>query len=147
MKKFKELYVWAMNMKLYMGIYFTAIIFFVSTMCLVQGKSEISYVTMLTVMVAATCAAILQDFILDSTCDYTKGIFFFRSLMWLVLSTLIVGVIAYAFTWFKGLPDWNYIIFIAIMAIAFISMLWGEKFEQEANTTRLNSELKNYQKK
>lgn len=147
MKKFKEVFLWAMNMKLYMGIYFVAIVSFSSVMSLVQGKAEVSFVMLCTALVASIIIAILQVLILDNHCDYSKGIFFLRTFIWMVISTLIVGTTAVAFKWFEGLSQLNYLIFTVIMAIAFIMMLVGEKFEQEASSERLNKELKSFQKK
>lgn len=147
MKKFKEVFLWAMNMKLYMGIYFVAIVSFSSVMSLVQGKAEVSFVMICTALVASIIIAILQVLILDNHCDYSKGIFFLRTFIWMVISTLIVGTTAVAFKWFEGLSQMNYLVFTVIMAIAFIMMLVGEKFEQEASSERLNKELKSFQKK
>lgn len=147
MKKFKEVFLWAMNMKLYMGIYFVAIVSFSSVMSLVQGKAEVSFVMLCTALVASIIIAILQVLILDNHCDYSKGIFFLRTFIWMVISTLIVGTTAVAFKWFEGLSQMNYLVFTVIMAIAFIMMLVGEKFEQEASSERLNKELKSFQKK
>ncbi|MFV0552393.1 MAG: hypothetical protein ACK5L6_10815 [Anaerorhabdus sp.] len=147
MKKFRDFFLWSMNMKLYMGIYFSAVIFLAGFMYFVQGKYEMTFMTIFTGIMASLVVALLQVTMLDDRCDYSKGILFTKSLSWLAICTIIFGGTAYAFKWFEGLPNINYPIFIITMAIGLFFMLLGEKYEQEATTEKLNSALKNYKRK
>lgn len=144
MKEFKELFLWSMNMKLYMGIYFSAVLFLIGLMYFVQGIYQISILTVFTGVGASMIVALLRIRMLDSHCDYSKGIFFSKTIIWILICTIIFGVAAIVFEWFKGLPDINYWIFTIAMCIGLIMMLWGEKLEQDASTDKLNESLKNY---
>lgn len=144
MKEFKELFLWSMNMKLYMGIYFSAVLFLIGLMYFVQGIYQISILTVFTGVGASMIVALLHIRMLDSHCDYSKGIFFSKTIIWILICTIIFGVAAIVFEWFKGLPDINYWIFTIAMCIGLIMMLWGEKLEQDASTDKLNESLKNY---
>lgn len=146
MKKFRDIFLWSMNMKLYMGIYFSAVIFLAGFMYFVQGVYEMTFLTIFTGIMASMIVALLQVTMLDARCDYSKGIFFSKSLVWLFICTIIFSATAIAFEWFKGLPDINYWIFTITMLIGLIMMLWGEKLEQEANTDKLNESLRSYKK-
>lgn len=147
MKKFRDFFLWSMNMKLYMGIYFSAVIFLAGFMYFVQGKYDMTFMTIFTGIMASLIVGFLQVTMLDDRCDYSKGIFFSKSLAWLIICTIIFGATAYAFKWFAGLPDINYPIFVITMAIGLVFMLLGEKYEQEASTEKLNKALKNYKRK
>ena len=76
MKAYKRLYVWTMNAKLFMSIYFVAVVFLTGIVIAVTGGNSIRLLTLVEVLAACAVIAVLQCVPLDETTDSTKGVFF-----------------------------------------------------------------------
>lgn len=144
MKLFKGIYTWALNAKLYMGIYFVAVVFVTGIVVAITGGTSIELISLLQMLILSMIVAVLQCIMLDENTDYSKGIFFSRSLIWIVLSTLLTVAFSYLFNWFAGMPSWSHLLLAVFMLLGFASMLVGLKFEQDADTIRLNIGLKKF---
>lgn len=147
MKKMKELYLWAMNAKLFMGIYFAAIVLLSGILLACFGKESISIIVLLEIMVVSVFIALTQVFLLPDSTDFMRGIFFIRSLVWLILSGSVIFVIAHFGGWFAGLPIWSSFALALAMVAGCIAMLIGLRLEQESDTVHLNHDLEIYKQK
>ena len=147
MKKFKRFYIWGMNAKFYMGIYFTATLMLVSVVLALTGTYTIGLLTLLQILLVDMVIAFAQAGILNENTDYSKGIFFARSVAWLVLAVALTVGASLVFGWFDTLPPWCNLLLGAFMLCGFSAMLFGLKWEQEQDTVRLNADLKHYQEK
>jgi len=146
MKGFKKFYVWAFNTKLFMGIYFVALVFFVGLVLAFTGTYEIELLSLLQMLILSMVIAIFQCLILDEKTDYARGIFFMRSVIWILICTLITVGASFIFGWFAGLPSWCPFALGGVMLLGFTAMLIGFKFEQDSDTKRLNEGLGRYKK-
>ena len=144
MSEFKKFYVFAMNAKFYMAIYFVATLFIVSIVTLIFGGESVSILTLFEMLFVNMVSGFLQAIMLKEGTDYSKGIFFGRSILWLIISVGITTLTAVLFGWFKGYPSYCILIFILFMLFGFCTMLYGLKFEQDADTVHLNSQLDQY---
>ncbi|MGE4483840.1 MAG: hypothetical protein AB7C97_01875 [Oscillospiraceae bacterium] len=147
MEKFKKLYVWTLNAKLYMGIYFVAIVFLTGIVKVIFGGDSIQFLVLLEMLILSMVIALLQVVILDERADYSGGIFFGRSVLWLSISVALTVICALMFEWFAGLAAWCPFVLGAFMVFGFSAMLAGLKLEQDAETVRLNAALNNFKKK
>lgn len=146
MKEFKKFFVWGMNVKFYMGIYFAATVFIIGIVLAITGRDSIGLLTLLQILLADMVIAFLQVWLLDEQTDYSRSIFFGRSVLWLAIAVgLIVGA-SVLFGWFGGLPTWCNLLLGVFMLIGLSATLFGLKFEQEQDTIKLNSNLQRYQK-
>jgi len=146
MKGFKLLYLWVMNTKLFMGLYFVAIIFLTCILMLCFGRNSIGFFPILEMLLVAIFAAVTQVCILPDSISFLRGIFFLRSVAWLILVGVMTGCVAQFGNWFADLPGWCPWVLSLFMVAGCIAMLVGFRFEQESDTIRLNSDLKAYQK-
>ena len=144
MKWFRGLYVWAMNMKLFMALYFIMMVFVVGVVTLFTGGDSIRLLTLLELLAASMFVALLQQLLLSDSADYSHGVLFGRSLLWLALSVGLSVVGALLLGWFNGEPWWCVPVFGAFIAMALLMTLTGLKFEQDADTLRLNEGLNRY---
>lgn len=144
LKWFRKMYVWGMNAKLFMALYFIVMVFSLALATWAGGGDSIRLLTLLEMLLTCGVVAVLQALLLKDSADYSHGVLFGRSVLWLGLSAGIVVGAALLFQWFAGYPWWLLVAFVAFMLAMLIMTLEGLKFEQEADTVRLNSDLKRF---
>lgn len=147
MNAFKKFYVWALNAKLFMAIYFVAIVFLSGLIIALTGGDAIRLIMLVEILIVSMAVAVLQCVLLDDKTDYSRGILFGRSVLWLALSVLITVIAALALRWFSGLPLWCPYALGGFMLFGCGAMLVGLKFEQDADTVRLNADLAAFKEK
>lgn len=144
MKWFRKMYVWAMNVKMFMALYFIVMVFIVGVVTLFSGGESIGLWTLLEMLLTSALVALLQRLLLSDSTDYSHGVLFGRSLMWTALSVGLSTALAALLNWFGGYPWWSLLLFAAFMALVLMLTLLGLKFEQDADTLRLNDGLKRF---
>ncbi len=145
MNSFKKFFVWGMNAKFYMGLYFTALVFLVGLMTWFLGGETLKITTLLQMILSSMVIALVQVLVLPDSVDFSKSIFFGRSVGWLLFATACITITALLGDWFAGLPTWCPWLLGGLMLVGSGCMLVGLKFEQEADTLRLNSSLIKFQ--
>ena len=145
MSAFKRFYLWGMTAKLYMGIYFAAIVFVTGLITALYGGTSLRLVVLLEMFAVSIAAGFSQTWLLPPSVDFSRGILFGRSVLWLLLATALCVVVSILGGWFQGLPTWCPWLLGVILLIGFGCMLLGMKMEQEADTLRLNESLRRYQ--
>ena len=144
MSGFKRFYLFGMNAKFYMGIYFAAIVFLVGGITAIFGGDSLSLWTLLGIFAVSMIVGFTQEGFLGGE-SYDAGIFTRRTVVWLALSTLLVTAAAKWLDWFGGLPGWCVPLLGVFIAAGFVAMLLGQSWEQEKETRLLNEGLKRYQ--
>jgi len=144
MKNFKQFYLWAMNAKLFMGIYFAALTLLTGLLLVCFGGKSIELLSLLEILGVSIFSAMAQVLLLPDSIDFMRGIFFDRSVIWLVLVGAVTGIAASFGGWFTGFPAWCAWVLAFAMVIGCIAMLAGLRFEQERDTIHLNKDLKTY---
>ena len=147
MKAYKKFYVWTMNAKLFMSIYFVAVVFVAGLVIALTGGDSIKLLTLVEMLAMCAIIAVLQCVLLDEKTDYTKGVFFGRSCIWLIISAALSVGTSMLFGWFEGLPSWCPWALGLFMIIGLSASLCGLKFAQDIETEKLNSDLDRYQNK
>ena len=147
MKKFKQLYVWAMNAKFFMGMYFIVIVFLTAMVTAIYGETSLALLTLVEMLGLSILITALQLLFLDRATDYSRGIFFSRSVLWILVSTALIVAASIVFSWFAGLPGWGPYLLGGFMLFGLTAMLFGLKWEQEVDTVRLNTALKKFKQK
>ncbi len=147
MRWFRKLYVWSMNVKLFMAFYFLLILFALAVVEWISGGDSLKLLTLVEMLLACTVIGLIQEALLNDSVDYSKGVFFGRSIAWLILSTGATVGIGLLFGWFAAYPPWSLPAFIAFLLLSFTMTLLGLKFEQEADTVHLNERLRKFKEK
>lgn len=141
MKWFRKMFVWAMNVKMFMALYYIVMSFALAAVTLLFGGDSLHMLTLLEMLLTSAAVAGLQAWLLNDSADYSRGVFFGRSVLWLALSVLVATGAALALGWFAAYPPWSLTVFAGFMLLALILTLAGLKFEQDADTQRLNEDL------
>lgn len=147
MNGFKKFYIWGMNAKFYMGIYFAATVFLMGIVLAVAGRDSIGLWTLVQVLLVDMAIAFLQVWLLNEQTDYSRSIFFGRSVLWLAISVGLTIGASIVFGWFDGLPMGCNLLLGVFMLFGLSATLFGLKFEQEQDTMKLNENLQSYQQK
>ena len=117
-----------LNAKCYMGIYFAGVVFVVGLAVFLSGGDSLSLLSLLQMLLVCLVLGLLEEGLLGERADYAHGLFFGRSVLFLILATLLCGGSAWLFGWFGGLAGWCVPLFSAFMLAGFIAMLAGEKW-------------------
>ncbi len=141
MKAFRRLYVWTLNAKLFMAFYFIMMVIMLGLVTLLVGGDSVRLLTLLEMGLVCMIIGALQAVLLNDNTDYSRGVLFGRSMVWLIVSALLSTGAAQVFGWFAGGPRWSVPAFGLFMLIGLFMTLTGLKFEQEADTVRLNEDL------
>ena len=138
-KYYKRFYLFMLNAKCYMGIYFAGVVFVVGLVVFLSGGDSLSLLSLLQMLLVCLVLGLLGE-----RADYAHGLFFGRSVLFLILATLLCGGSAWLFGWFGGLAGWCVPLFSAFMLAGFIAMLAGEKWEQERDSQLLDRSLREW---
>lgn len=147
MKEFQKFYLWGMNTKFYMGLYFSAMVFLGGLLVVLFGGDSLRIITLLQMLLLSFAIALVQVWVLPDSVDFSRGILFGRSICWLLFSAAAVAAVSAFGGWFQGLPSWCPLLMGGFMLFGGGAMLVGLKLEQEADTVHLNAALEEYQKK
>lgn len=147
MSSFRKLYVWAMNVKLFMALYFVALAVLMGLLVAVTGGDSLKLLTLAEMLLLSILIAVLQNVWLPDSIDYSKGVLFGRSVLWLCVSTALTLISSLLFGWFAGFPAWCPYALSALMVAGLFAILQGLKYEQEADTVHLNDDLRKFKEK
>ena len=145
MKKFFKYYKWELNNELYASIYFASMLSVYSILRLVHGERSVDIFIMLEMLISSYIVSLLQSFIFNSTRIYNRKTLIKRTLIWHVLSTVVVLSFSLAFHWFNSMNTWEMILFILAMISCFFLVWLGIQIANEKDTKELNHLLNKYQ--
>lgn len=145
MTGFKKFYLWGMNTKLFMGIYFAAIVFVCGFILALTGQVTIRLIVLLEMFILSFGVAILQAVLVPDTTDFSGGIFAARAMLWALASALLTFAASACLGWLDP-PGLIADVALGVLMLAgFLCMLVGQRFEQERDTERLNAALARHQ--
>ena len=147
MKAFKRFYIWGMDTKRDMGVYFAALVFLCGLVAACFGQTSLRLIVLLEMLVVSFAIAVLQSFLLPESTDYTRGLFFGRSLIWAGGSALAIFAASLAGGWLAAGGLLPCALLGVFMFVGLFAMLVGERFKQEVETAELNEALARHQKK
>lgn len=101
MQAFKRFYVWGMNAKFYMGIYFVAIVFLTGVVTALTGGESLRLVHLLQMLIVAMGAALAQVLLLEGRHPRSAASLRVRSVLWVVGTAVATGACAAAFDWLE----------------------------------------------
>lgn len=142
---FKKFYLWGMNTKLFMGIYFAAIVFVCGFILALTGQVTIRLIVLLEMFILSFGVAILQSVLVPDTTDFSGGIFAARAMLWALASALLTFAASACLGWLDPLGLIADVALGVLMLAGFLCMLVGQRFEQERDTERLNAALARHQ--
>ena len=147
MKAFKRFYIWGMETKRDMGVYFSALVFLCGLVAALFGQTSLRLIVLLEMLLLSFAVAALQSFLLPDGTNYTHGLLFGRAVLWAGVSALAIFVLSLAGGWLAA-GGWPACALLgAFMFAGLFLMLVGERFRQEMESQQLNEALARHQKK
>ena len=143
MKRYLDLYRWAMSMKLRMAMY-TFVALFLKSLCqLLDGKDSILIEDALSMWGCCLLFAVVESWIFPEERECTK----IRSLLWLGAANLCFLGGALLFGWFDGVPVWGGVLLIVFLEWGLGMMWFGDRFVLKMDSAQLTQALKRYQRR
>ena len=141
MKNFKRLYVWGLNMKYFMGLYFAALVFFSGCVLALFGIFTIRLLVLLEMLFACAAVGTFQTFILPDDIDLTGRLLIARTLVFSLISAGFIALCSVWGKWFAPLGIAANLILGALMLAGFFATLLGIRYQQEMESASLNERL------
>lgn len=141
MKQFLRFYSWGMEVKLYMGIYTAAAVFFQGITEVLQGRYAISVWVLLEMLLVSFVFAMIQYAVLPAGQWSSKR----RLAAWAICANVLYIGSALVFGWFPGVPPWGGILLVAMLECGLGGIWFGEQVACWRDTRALNQSLRQFQ--
>ena len=141
METYLKIYRWSMRMKLRMGVYTVALLFFKIIWNWINGIFSVQSVDILTIWGVCLLFAMLETVILPEGKDPTV----LRTVIWIVAANIIFCGGAVLAGWFSGIPVWGTVGLVLFLELAIALMWFGDNAAMRADSVRLNRQLRQFQ--
>lgn len=141
METYLKIYRWSMRMKLRMGVYTVALLFFKIIWNWINGIFSVQSVDILTIWGVCLLFAMLETVILPEGKDPTV----LRTVIWIVAANIIFCGGAVLAGWFSGIPVWGTVGLVLFLELAIALMWFGDNVAMRADSVRLNRQLRQFQ--
>mgnify|MGYP001862907489 FL=1 len=141
METYLKIYRWSMRMKLRMGVYTVALLFFKIIWNWINGIFSVQSMDILTIWGVCLLFAMLETVILPEGKDPTV----LRTVIWIVAANIIFCGGAVLAGWFSGIPVWGTVGLVLFLELAIALMWFGDNVAMRADSVRLNRQLRQFQ--
>lgn len=141
METYLKIYRWSMRMKLRMGVYTVALLFFKIIWNWINGIFSVQSMDILTIWGVCLLFAMLETVILPEGKDPTV----LRTVIWIVAANIIFCGGAVLAGWFSGIPVWGTVGLVLFWELAIALMWFGDNVAMRADSVRLNRQLRQFQ--
>ena len=141
METYLKIYRWSMRMKLRMGVYTVALLFFKIIWNWINGIFSVQSVDILTIWGVCLLFAMLETVILPEGKDPTV----LRTVIWIVAANIIFCGGAVLAGWFSGIPVRGTVGLVLFLEMAIALMWFVDNVAMRADSVRLNRQLRQFQ--
>lgn len=143
---FKKIYLWSFDAKLYMGLYFVALTFYIGAInYFILGIEVIDIMTLIEALIVCIVIAFSKAIFFNDYFDKSNKIVVLKYFIWIVISIIITLGVAIYGEWFN--ISVAYIGLCAYIFVALSLVLIGFLFDAESSTVKMNKSLENYKRK
>ncbi|MGL5380270.1 hypothetical protein [Clostridium sp.] len=146
MEMFNKFYRFGSEVKPKASLYSLGIVFFIAIVNLIFGITTISIFTLLETFIISLLIALLEYYFFHNYEDLSRKKNKTNTIIWAILSNLIVISSAVIFSWFPILPLLGNILLIIILNISIVAMRYSIYVVNLVDTKNLNSKLQKFQK-
>ncbi|WP_053955023.1 hypothetical protein [Inediibacterium massiliense] len=145
MNMFNRFYRFGSVVKPKASLYCLGIVFFISITNLCFDITTIHILTLLQTFVVSMVIALIEYFSFNNYDELSKEKKKTNTIIWAILTNIIIVSSSIIFKWFPTLPLWTIIVLFIILEISIISMRYSIYIINLADTKDLNSKLQKYQ--
>ena len=143
MKDFNRFYLWGVNTKYSMGLYFSAAVFVKGLVNVLMENWTIDVIILLEMLLACFAFACLESALFP----YGKNLLAEkkRVALWAVLANMIFLGCGWALDWFPGIPLWVALVLVLFLESSLGGMWYALWLKEKRDTAALNQGLRRFQ--
>ena len=143
MEQFNRFYLWGVNTKYRMGLYFAAAVFCKGLVNALLGIWAVETLILLEMLVACFAFACLETALFPSG----KNLLAERKRIvgWAVLANVIFIGCAWGLRWFPGIPLWGGLVLVLFLEYGLAAMWYALWLREKRDTAALNQGLRRFQ--
>ena len=145
MEQFNRFYLWGVETKYHMGLYFSAAVSFKGLVSVLMGGWTVEILTLLEMLLACFAFACLESAIFPHGKEWPKEGQGKRVLLWAALANLIFAGCGWALCWFPGIPLWGALVLLLILEYCLAAMWYALRLKEQRDTAALNQGLRRFQ--
>lgn len=147
MKCFNKFYRFGSEIKPKAALYSWGIIFFIALANLYKGNSLISILTLVETFMVAFLVALVEYFAFKNYEVVSIGIRKRNTIIWALLTNVIIIGFSIIFSWFPDLTIFIKIILLLVLQCGIVAMRYSIYVVNMVDSKELNSALENFQSK
>lgn len=143
MENFNRFYLWGVNTKYRMGLYFAAAVFFKGLVNALLGDWTVNTIILLEMLLACFAFACMETALFP----YEKNLLAEkkRVALWAALANVIFIGCAWGLNWFPGIPLWGGLLLVLVLEYALSAMWYFLRLNAKRDTAALNQGLRRFQ--
>ena len=143
MEHFNRFYLWGVDTKYRMGLYFSAAVFFKGLVNALLGDWTVNTIVLLEMLLACFAFACMETALFP----HGKNLLAEkkRVALWAVLANVIFIGCAWGLNWFPGIPLWGGLVLILVLEYALAAMWYALWLNAKRDTAVLNQGLRRFQ--
>ena len=143
MKDFNRFYLWGVNTKYSMGLYFSAAVFVKGLVNVLMETWTIDVIILLEILLACFAFACLESALFP----YGKNLLAEkkRVALWAVLANMIFLGCGWMLRWFPGIPLWGALVLVLFLESSLGGMWYALWLKEKRDTAALNQGLRRFQ--
>lgn len=143
MEYFNRFYLWGVNTKYRMGLYFSAAVFFKGLVNALLGNWTVESLILLEMLLACFAFACLETALFPAGKNMLSERK--RIAVWGVLANMIFIGCAWTLNWFPGIPVWGGLLLVLFLEWALAAMWYALRLKEKWETAALNQGLRRFQ--
>lgn len=145
MEQFNRFYLWGVDTKYRMGLYFSAAVFFKGLTGALTGQWKVETLTLLEMLLACFAFACLESALFPHGKQWAERGQGRRIALWAVLANVIFIGCAWGLHWFSGIPVWGGLLLVLFLEWALVAMWYALRLKERRDTAALNRGLRRFQ--
>ena len=143
MEQFNRFYLWGVETKYHMGLYFSAAVSFKGLVSVLMGGWTVEILTLLEMLLACFAFACLETAIFPSGKNMLSERK--RIVLWAALANVIFIGCGWMLRWFPGIPLWGALVLVLFLESSLGGMWYALRLEEQRDTAALNQGLRRFQ--
>lgn len=145
MEYFNRFYLWGVDTKYRMGLYFSAAVFFKGLVNVLLGNWSVDVIILLEMLLSCFVFACLESAIFPYGKEWTDKRQSGRIALWAALANLIFIGCAWSLHWFPDIPIWGGLLLLLFLEWALAAMWYALRLKERRETAALNQGLRRFQ--
>lgn len=145
MENFNRFYLWGVDTKYRMGLYFSAAVFFKGLVSVLMGVWTVDILILLEMLLACFAFACLESLLFPCGKEWAGKGQGRRIAIWAALANLIFIGCGWGLGWFAGVPVWGGLLLALFLEYALVAMWYALWLKEKRDTALLNRGLRRFQ--